>query len=69
MRMAAFRCNSISEMFQLYFQCHNNGSMAHVSSLQNGMPTKLPYPIEIFHKNINYEGFRSDYPRPDDISN
>uniref|UniRef100_T1GRN5 DML1/Misato tubulin domain-containing protein n=1 Tax=Megaselia scalaris TaxID=36166 RepID=T1GRN5_MEGSC len=39
MRMAAYRCDSVSEMFQLYFQCKNHASLAHVAACPRLLPT------------------------------
>lgn len=61
MKMAAYRCDSVSEMFQLYFQCKNYQSLSNVSSIQSGMSIKTPYPTEIFHEQINFEGFLSEF--------
>lgn len=60
-KMAAYRCDSVSEMFQLYFQCSNYASLAHVSALQNGMPTKKPFPIERFDDRLNSTGFLNEF--------
>ncbi|XP_013111049.2 protein misato [Stomoxys calcitrans] len=57
MRMAAYRCESVSEMFQLYLQCANHASMAHVTSIQSPMPTRLPFPDEIFSDSLTTSGF------------
>ncbi|XP_073827940.1 misato mitochondrial distribution and morphology regulator [Musca autumnalis] len=57
MRMAAYRCESVSEMFQLYLQCSNHSGMAHVTSIKSPMPTRLPYPDEIFGDHITESGF------------
>lgn len=61
MKMAAYRCDSVSEMFQLYFQCKNYQSLSNVSSIQSGMAIKTPYPTEIFHEQFNFEGFLSEF--------
>lgn len=57
MSMAAYRCETVSEMFQLYLQCANHASMAHVTSLRGPMSTRIPYPIEMFADRINSLGF------------
>lgn len=61
MRMAAYRCESVSEMFQLYFQCSNHNSMAHVTSLKGAMPTRIPFPGEIFADHLTTSGFINSY--------
>lgn len=60
-RMAAYKCASVSEMFQLYFQCSNYASLAHVSALKTGMPTKKPFPLELFDNRVTENGFLSDF--------
>ncbi|XP_067636109.1 protein misato [Eurosta solidaginis] len=59
MRMAAYKCNSVSEMFQLYLQCANHASMAHVASISMAMPTRIPFPGEIFSDEMTKLGFLS----------
>ncbi|XP_065366308.1 protein misato [Calliphora vicina] len=61
MRMAAYRCDSVSEMFQLYLQCSNHNGMAHVTSLKAAMPTRIPYPCEMFGDNLTSSGFVNPY--------
>lgn len=47
-RMAAYNCNSVSEMLGLYFQCGLYGSLTHVRSVQRGLPVRRPFPVELF---------------------
>lgn len=61
MQMAAYRCNTISEMFQLYFQCKNYSSLANCCSVKNPVTIKIPYPSEMFNKNLTFNGFYSDF--------
>lgn len=61
MRMAAYRCESVSEMFQLYLQCANHASMAHVTSVKAPMPTRIPFPGDIFADNLTTSGFIHPY--------
>lgn len=61
MRMAAYRCESVSQMFQLYLQCSNHNSMAHVTSLKSAVPTRIPYPCEIFADNLTPSGFLNPF--------
>lgn len=63
MKMAAYRCDSVSEMFQLYFQCKNHASLAHVAAMPTAMATKLPYPSEMFDSKITFDGFLGDFDR------
>lgn len=65
MRMAAYGCSSVSEMFQLYFQCSNHNSMAHVMAVETAMEVKTPYPQEIFSKNVTGNGFLSEFEQTD----
>ncbi|XP_055842836.1 protein misato [Episyrphus balteatus] len=59
MKMAAYRCDSISQMFQLYLQCQNHSSMAHVSALEEPMTTATPFPREMFDTCLDGKGFMS----------
>lgn len=61
MRMAAYQCTSVSEMFQLYFQCSNYNSMAHVAALKHGMPTMVPYPIKCFDRQLTSQGLYNEF--------
>lgn len=61
MRMAAYHCNSVSEMFQLYFQCSNYNSLAHVAALEKGMPTMVPYPVKCFDRQITANGLFNEF--------
>lgn len=63
MRMAAYRCDNVSEMFQLYFQCKNHASLAHVAAMPTAMATKLPFPHEMFDSKMNLDGFLADFDR------
>lgn len=60
-KMAAYRCDSVAEMLQLYFQCSNYNSLAHVSALQSGMKTRKPFPVELFDKRLNSNGFLNEF--------
>lgn len=59
MRMAAYKCDSVSEMFQLYLQCANHASMSHVASVSMAMPTRIPFPSEMFGEEMTKLGFLS----------
>lgn len=56
-KMAAYGCDSVSEMLQLYFQCTNYNSLSHVSALQSGMLTRKPFPVGLFDSQLNENGF------------
>lgn len=60
-KMAAYHCDSIAEMFQLYFQCSNYNSLSHVSAFQTAMNTRKPFPNEIFDDRLNSKGFRNEF--------
>lgn len=60
MKMAAYQCNSVSEMLQLYFQCNNYASMSHVSNIDSGLPIKTPFPYEMFDRRVQSNGWIDD---------
>lgn len=64
MKMAAYKCASVSEMFQLYFQCANYASLAHVSAVKCGMTTRKPFPTKNFDDVVGTQGFLQDLPVP-----
>ncbi|XP_055604637.1 protein misato [Uranotaenia lowii] len=59
-RMAAYRCDTISEMVQLYYQCQFHASMAHVTACSTPMNVRLPFPVEIFDSRVGFDGFLSE---------
>lgn len=61
LRMAAYKCDSISEMLQFYFECNTNASKTHATAIENGMIIKKPYPFEIFDERLNSMGFLNDF--------
>lgn len=65
MKMAAYQCNSVAEMLQLYFQCNNYASMTHVSNIDSGLPIKTPFPYEMFDQRVQSTGWIADVPRID----
>lgn len=65
MKMAAYQCNSVSEMLQLYFQCNNYASMTHVSSIESGLPIRTPFPHEMFDQRVQSNGWIGDTARID----
>ncbi|KAJ6626282.1 Protein misato [Pseudolycoriella hygida] len=62
-KMAAYQCNSVAEMLQLFFQCNNYASMSHVSHIDSGFPIKLPFPTEMFDQRVQTNGWIGDVPR------
>lgn len=62
-RMAAYRCENVSEMLQMYFQCKNHASLAHVAAMSTAMSIKLPYPYEMFDSRTAFNGFIGDFDR------
>lgn len=60
-KMAAYRCDSVSEMLQLYLQCTNYASLAHVVALEKGMPIRKPFPRELFDDRLNRYGFLNEF--------
>lgn len=56
-RMAAYRCESVSEMLQLFYQCLNHASLSHCSTAQTGITSRVPFPLEIFDSRISQLGF------------
>lgn len=58
LQMAAYRCDSVSQMLQLYYQCAYHGSLAHVASSPLPLKTQLPFPYEIFEAGVASDGFR-----------
>ncbi len=64
-KMAAYQCNSVSEMLQLYLQCNNYASMAHVSNIDSGLTIRTPYPHEMFDQRVQTNGWIGDVDRVD----
>ncbi|KAH8339704.1 hypothetical protein KR074_009540 [Drosophila pseudoananassae] len=58
MRMAAYGCDSVSQMLQLYFQCSYHGSVTNAASTPLPLKSQLPFPYEIFGAGMNSSGFR-----------
>lgn len=59
MQMAAYRCDSVSQMLQLYYQCNYYNSMSHVVSIESGLNVRTPFPISCFNSNLNEHGFKT----------
>lgn len=68
-KMAAYRCGSVSEMFQLYFQCSMHASLSNVIAFDKGMPTKKPYPVELFGDRYNAIGNVHEFALTDEEKN
>ncbi|XP_055524214.1 protein misato [Wyeomyia smithii] len=60
-RMAAYRCNSVSEMLQFYYHCQLHASLSHVISCNAPMDLKVPFPVEIFDSRICFDGFLNEF--------
>ncbi|KAH8386988.1 hypothetical protein KR093_003888 [Drosophila rubida] len=58
LQMAAYGCDSVSQMLQLYYQCAYHGSMTHATATPLPLQTQLPFPYEMFDANIDSAGFR-----------
>lgn len=61
MQMAAYKCSSVSEMMQLYFQCNNYASLSHVAAVEIGMSIRAPYPLEFFDSRFTSNGFIKEF--------
>lgn len=55
-KMAAHSCSSVSEMFQMYFECSMHCSLSNVVAFEKGMTTKNPFPTRIFGNRYNAIG-------------
>lgn len=62
--MAAYKCESAKEMFELFFQCSMYASLTHVTSCAEGMLVKTPFPMEAFDDRVGSNGFISDFAMP-----
>ncbi|XP_030036783.2 protein misato [Manduca sexta] len=58
MNLPAYRCNSVKEMFELYFQANNFLSATNVTVCDKPLELKTPFP-KIFSENLNEYGFVS----------
>lgn len=58
LRMAAYGCDSVSQMLQLYYQCAYHVSLTHAASTPLPLKTQLPFPYEIFDDTIASDGFK-----------
>ncbi|XP_053691518.1 protein misato [Sabethes cyaneus] len=60
-RMAAYRCDSVSEMLQFYYHCQLHASLSHVTSCNAPMDLKVPFPVEMFHSRVGFDGFLNEF--------
>lgn len=60
-RMAAYRCDSVSEMLQFYYQCKLHASMSHVTACNAPMDLRTPFPDELFHSRVGFDGFLTEF--------
>lgn len=58
LRMAAYGCDSISHMLQLYYQCTYHGSVTNAAATPLPLKTQLPFPYEMFAAGISRDGYR-----------
>lgn len=68
MKMPAYKCSSISEMLQLYFQCNCYASMSHVASIETAIKIRSPFPKEFFDSRFVSNGFLKEF-KNDEIFN
>ncbi|CAH1644483.1 unnamed protein product [Spodoptera littoralis] len=59
MNIPAYRCTSVKEMFELYFQANNFLSATNVTVCEKPLEVKTPYP-KIFSSELNKYGFIRD---------
>jgi hypothetical protein len=65
MKMAAYKCGSVSEMMQLYYQCSYYQSLTHVTAVEGGMKVKSPFPREFFDSRVASNGFLKEFQSTD----
>jgi hypothetical protein len=61
MKMPAYKCSSISEMMQLYYQCNTYASLSHITAAEGGMKIKTPFPKEFFDERFASNGFLKEF--------
>ncbi|CRL04367.1 CLUMA_CG017460, isoform A [Clunio marinus] len=61
MKMSAYKCTSISEMIQLYYQCNTYASLSNVAAIESRMKVKSPFPKEFFDDRIAVNGFMKEF--------
>lgn len=65
MKMAAYKCSSVSEMMQLYYQCNTHASLNHVTAVESRMRILAPFPKEFFDTRIAANGFSKEFQSSD----
>nr|XP_029707926.1 protein misato [Aedes albopictus] len=60
-RMAAYRCDSVSEMIQFYYQCQLHASLSHVTACGAPMDLRTPFPNELLQSRVGYDGFLHEF--------
>lgn len=65
MKMAAYKCSSVSEMMQLYYQCNTYASLSHVTAVENRMKIRSPFPKEFFDDRVSQSGFLKEFQSAD----
>lgn len=58
LRMAAYGCDSVSHMLQLYYQCSYHGSVTNAAATPLPLKTQLPFPYEVFGGGFGGSGLR-----------
>lgn len=66
MNLPAYRCNTVKEMFELYFQANNFLSATDVTVCANPLELKTPFP-RIFSDTFNKYGFVKDDNRQEKV--
>jgi hypothetical protein len=61
MKLPAYKCASVSEMLQLYFQCNLYSSLSNVTAIENPLKIQSPFPHEIFDSRLNFNGFVKEF--------
>lgn len=60
-KMPAYKCSSISEMLQLYYQCNTYSSLTHVTATESKMRVMSPFPAEFFDNRFISNGFLREF--------
>lgn len=66
--MAAYNCNTIQEMLNLYLSCNYFLSRNHITTITKGLPVNTPYP-NIFDKYVTTDGNINNVPRIENTGN
>ncbi|KAH8286640.1 hypothetical protein KR018_002916 [Drosophila ironensis] len=57
-RMAAYRCDNVSQMLQLYYQCSYHGSVTNAAATALPYQTRVPFPYGMIDAGYGAKGFR-----------